>query len=114
MPHPAGRVLHHPAQCAPDRSGALKNCPAATPPGDRKEVAAHVLNRTDLRGFLGPDQLRNGCSSLFQKVDGNARITEELFRVGNRLVGDAVSNQKHAWLDAPAGGGYRMQKVLLV
>src|SRR5882762_552136 len=79
-----------------------------------KEVAVHVPNRSDLSGFLGTNHFRNSCSSLFQKVYGNTRITEELSRIGNRLVGDALSNQKHAWFDAPAGGGYRIQKMLLV
>ena len=88
-------------------------CLGCLPQEDPKEVAAHVPNRSDLSCFFGPNHFRNGCGSLFQKVNGNTRITEELFRVGNRLVGDALSNQKHRWLDAPAGGGYRIQKVLL-
>src|SRR5712664_756896 len=83
-------------------------CFGHLPQEDPKEIAAHVPNRSDVSGFLGPNHFRNGCSSLFQKVDGNTRITEELFRIRNRLVGDALSNQKHAWFDAPAGGGYRI------
>src|SRR6266566_3113218 len=95
-------------------SDLVSPCFGQLPQEDPKEVAAHVPNRSDLSGFLGPNYFRNGCSSLFQKVDGNTRITEELFRIGNRLVGDALSNQKHAWFDAPAGGGYRIQETVLL
>jgi len=94
--------------------GLVSPCFGYLPQEHPKEVPAHVPNRGDLSGFLCTNYFRNGCRSLFQKVDGNTRITEELFRIGNRLVGDALSNRKHARFDAPAGGGHHIQEVLLV
>src|SRR6516164_3090180 len=94
--------------------GLVSPCLGHLPQEDPKEVAVYVPNRSDLSGFLGTYHFRNGRSRLFEKVDGNPRDTEELSCVGNRQVGDALGHQKHGWLDAPAGGGYRIQKALLV
>jgi len=93
--------------------GLVSPCFGHLPQKDPKEVAAHVSNGSDLGGFLGPNRFRNGCSGLFQKVDGNARITEELSRIGDCTAGDVPSNGKYAQVDRPAGGGYLIQKTLL-
>src|SRR6266567_1673352 len=35
-----------------------------------KEVAAHVADRSNLRGLLGQNHFRNGCGSLFKSDSG--------------------------------------------
>src|SRR6267143_4643637 len=51
--------------------GLVSPCFGHLPQEDPKEVAAHIPNRSDVSGFLGTNYFRNGCGSLFQKVDGN-------------------------------------------
>ncbi len=45
--------------------GLVSPCFGHLPQEDPKEVAAHVANRSDLRGFLGTNYFRNGCSGFF-------------------------------------------------
>src|SRR6267378_1525351 len=46
-------------------SGLVSPCFGHLSQEDPKEVAAHVPNRSDLRGFFCPNHFRNGCSGLF-------------------------------------------------
>src|ERR1041384_2196923 len=94
--------------------GLVSPCVGHLSQEDPKEVAAYVPNRSDVSGFLGTNRFRNGRSSLFQKVDDNARIPEELSCIGNCLGGDVLSNGKYKRLDRPAGRGYRIQQTVLL